>query len=132
MIAHVGILVSDIERSKRFYTEALKPIGYQMIKEYGVTETRPAPARDLVSHPGPIYGSIKAHQANLQFTSRFRSPSVQSSMPFIEPRWQPAVKTMAHPDLRRNTALATTAPSSWVRMDTMLKPYVEKREQKAA
>jgi catechol 2,3-dioxygenase-like lactoylglutathione lyase family enzyme len=42
MIAHVGILVSDIEKSKRFYTEALKPIGYQMLREYGVTSTRPA------------------------------------------------------------------------------------------
>jgi catechol 2,3-dioxygenase-like lactoylglutathione lyase family enzyme len=42
MIAHVGILVSDIEKSKKFYTEALKPIGYQMLREYGVTATRPA------------------------------------------------------------------------------------------
>ena len=42
MIAHVGILVSDIEKSKKFYTEALKPIGYQMLREYGVTPTRPA------------------------------------------------------------------------------------------
>ncbi len=42
MIAHIGIIVSDIERSKKFYTAALKPIGYQMIREYGVTPTRPA------------------------------------------------------------------------------------------
>ncbi len=42
MIAHVGILVSDIEKSKKFYAEALKPIGYQMLRDYGVTPTRPA------------------------------------------------------------------------------------------
>jgi catechol 2,3-dioxygenase-like lactoylglutathione lyase family enzyme len=42
MIAHVGIVVSDIEKSKKFYTEALKPIGYQMLCAYGVTENRPA------------------------------------------------------------------------------------------
>jgi catechol 2,3-dioxygenase-like lactoylglutathione lyase family enzyme len=42
VIAHVGIHVSDIERSKKFYSEALKPIGYQMIREYGVTPNRPA------------------------------------------------------------------------------------------
>lgn len=42
MIAHVGITVSDIEKSKKFYTAALKPIGYEMIREYGVTPTRPA------------------------------------------------------------------------------------------
>lgn len=42
MIAHVGIQVRDIERSKKFYTEALKPIGYQMLREHGVTTERPA------------------------------------------------------------------------------------------
>jgi len=42
MIAHVGIQVSDIERSKKFYIEALKPIGYRMIREYGITPSRPA------------------------------------------------------------------------------------------
>jgi catechol 2,3-dioxygenase-like lactoylglutathione lyase family enzyme len=42
MIAHVGIIVCDIERSKIFYRDALKPIGYRMIREYGVTPTRRA------------------------------------------------------------------------------------------
>jgi len=42
MLAHVGLIVGDIEKSKKFYTEALKPIGYQMLREYGVTPTRPA------------------------------------------------------------------------------------------
>ena len=41
MIAHVGIRVSDIERSKKFYSEALKPIGYELLREYGVTPNRP-------------------------------------------------------------------------------------------
>ncbi len=44
MIAHVGLQVSDIERSKKFYTTALKPIGYEMLREYGVTSTRPTPS----------------------------------------------------------------------------------------
>jgi catechol 2,3-dioxygenase-like lactoylglutathione lyase family enzyme len=42
VIAHVGIQVSDIERSKKFYAQALEPIGYQMLREYGVTPERPA------------------------------------------------------------------------------------------
>lgn len=42
MIAHVGITVSDIERSKKFYAQALNPIGYQLLREYGVTPMRPA------------------------------------------------------------------------------------------
>lgn len=42
MIAHVGIRVSDIEHSKRFYAQVLKPLGYRMLREYGVTPERPA------------------------------------------------------------------------------------------
>lgn len=42
MIAHIGLIVSDIERSKKFYAAALAPIGIEMIREYGVTPTRPA------------------------------------------------------------------------------------------
>jgi catechol 2,3-dioxygenase-like lactoylglutathione lyase family enzyme len=42
MIAHIGITVSDIEISKKFYAQALNPIGYQLLREYGVTPARPA------------------------------------------------------------------------------------------
>lgn len=42
MIAHIGLVVSDIERSKKFYAAALKPIGYRMLREYGITPTRPS------------------------------------------------------------------------------------------
>ena len=41
MIADVGLQVSDIERSKKFYTAALNPIGYQLLCEYGVIPGRP-------------------------------------------------------------------------------------------
>ncbi|HEX9264306.1 MAG TPA: VOC family protein [Candidatus Binatia bacterium] len=41
MIAHVGITVSDSERSKKFYARALNAIGYQLLREYGVTPARP-------------------------------------------------------------------------------------------
>ncbi len=33
MLDHVGISVSDFERSKRFYEEALSPLGYGLIME---------------------------------------------------------------------------------------------------
>jgi catechol 2,3-dioxygenase-like lactoylglutathione lyase family enzyme len=33
MLDHVGIPVSDFERSKRFYEETLSPLGYELIKE---------------------------------------------------------------------------------------------------
>jgi catechol 2,3-dioxygenase-like lactoylglutathione lyase family enzyme len=70
MIAHIGITVSDIERSKKFYTEALKPIGFQMIREYGVTSNRPAasvgfgepPRADLWIYQGDP-GKVATHIA---------------------------------------------------------------------
>ncbi|MGH7816150.1 MAG: VOC family protein [Candidatus Binatia bacterium] len=70
MIAHIGIIVSDLERSKNFYVAALKPLGYQMIREYGVTPTRPAasagfgepPRADLWLHQGNP-GNVTTHIA---------------------------------------------------------------------
>ncbi|MSP41697.1 MAG: VOC family protein [Deltaproteobacteria bacterium] len=70
MIAHIGIIVSDIERSKGFYSAALQPIGYQMIREYGVTPSRPAasagfgepPRADLWLYQGDP-GKVTAHIA---------------------------------------------------------------------
>jgi catechol 2,3-dioxygenase-like lactoylglutathione lyase family enzyme len=34
MIDHVGLPVTDLERSKRFYKEALAPLGYALLREY--------------------------------------------------------------------------------------------------
>jgi catechol 2,3-dioxygenase-like lactoylglutathione lyase family enzyme len=35
VIDHVGINVSDIDASKRFYAEALAPLGYELAMDYG-------------------------------------------------------------------------------------------------
>ena len=34
MIDHTGVSVSDFEKSKKFYTEALRPIGYELLLEF--------------------------------------------------------------------------------------------------
>jgi catechol 2,3-dioxygenase-like lactoylglutathione lyase family enzyme len=39
MIDHTGISVSNFEKSKKFYTEALKPIGYKLLLEFPVSIT---------------------------------------------------------------------------------------------
>jgi catechol 2,3-dioxygenase-like lactoylglutathione lyase family enzyme len=51
MIAHIGIHVRDIDKSKKFYTEALKTIGYRMLREYGVTAERSAPSAGFGTPP---------------------------------------------------------------------------------
>ncbi len=70
MIAHIGLVVSDIERGKKFYAAALKPIGYQMLREYGITPTRPSasagfgepPRADLWIYQGDP-GKVTTHIA---------------------------------------------------------------------
>jgi catechol 2,3-dioxygenase-like lactoylglutathione lyase family enzyme len=39
MIDHTGVQVSDFERSKTFYSQALKPIGYQLLLEFPASVT---------------------------------------------------------------------------------------------
>ncbi len=34
MIDHIGLAVSDYDKAKAFYTAALAPIGYELLKEY--------------------------------------------------------------------------------------------------
>ncbi len=36
MLDHMGVNVSDIERSKAFYSAALSPLGYAITKDFGV------------------------------------------------------------------------------------------------
>lgn len=33
MINHITLLVGDLEKSKNFYSQALKPLGYKLLKE---------------------------------------------------------------------------------------------------
>ena len=71
MIAHIGLVVSDIERSKQFYAAALIPLGYQMVREYGVTPARPVasagfgepPRADLWIYQGDP-GKVTTHIAS--------------------------------------------------------------------
>jgi len=37
MIDHTGIRLADIERSKRFFTEALAPLGYRVLREHAIS-----------------------------------------------------------------------------------------------
>ncbi len=37
MLDHIGLLVSDLDRSKRFFTQALAPLGYELLMEHGIS-----------------------------------------------------------------------------------------------
>lgn len=56
MINHVSLQVSDLQKSKTFYSRALKPLGYKLLKEtpssvgFGIEDTDGK--RDFWIHPG--------------------------------------------------------------------------------
>ena len=37
MLDHVGLNVRDFETSKRFYADALKPLGYEVVMDFGTS-----------------------------------------------------------------------------------------------
>ena len=39
MIDHTGVTVSDFDKSKKFYSQALKPIGYELLLEFSTSVT---------------------------------------------------------------------------------------------
>ncbi|HSF58754.1 MAG TPA: VOC family protein [Candidatus Binatia bacterium] len=39
MIDHTGVIVSDFEKSKKFYSDALEPIGYTLLLEFPASVT---------------------------------------------------------------------------------------------
>src|SRR5690242_6031694 len=40
MIDHTGVAVSDIQKSKKFYAQALAPLGYKMMMDFEVEGTK--------------------------------------------------------------------------------------------
>jgi len=105
MIAHVGILVSDIEKSKKFYAEALKPIGYRILREYGVTPSRPTasagfgepPRADLWLYQGgrsqvPIHIAFQVNTRSLVdafYQAAIAAGGKDNGKPGIRPQYNP-------------------------------------------
>jgi catechol 2,3-dioxygenase-like lactoylglutathione lyase family enzyme len=72
MIDHVGFSVSDFERAKAFYTRALAPLGYTLIREIPGEKTEAGFAAGGFGAGGkPDSGS----RARANWSGRFTSPS---------------------------------------------------------
>jgi catechol 2,3-dioxygenase-like lactoylglutathione lyase family enzyme len=76
MIDHTGVLVSDFEKSKQFYTETLKPIGYQLLLEFPASVTGSTNVAVLANLLSRIFGSPRRNQTIRVFTSPFGSENV--------------------------------------------------------
>jgi catechol 2,3-dioxygenase-like lactoylglutathione lyase family enzyme len=55
MIDHTGVLVTDFEKSKQFYSEALKPIGYKLLLEFPASTTGSANVAGFGEPPKPDF-----------------------------------------------------------------------------
>jgi catechol 2,3-dioxygenase-like lactoylglutathione lyase family enzyme len=55
MIDHTGVIVSDIERSRAFYTQALAPIGYALLAEIPAAVTKSVDVAGFGEPPKPDF-----------------------------------------------------------------------------
>jgi len=55
MIDHTGVVVSDFERSKRFYGAALAPIGFRLVVEFPAAVTGHADVAGFGEPPKPEF-----------------------------------------------------------------------------
>ncbi len=55
MIDHTGLVVSDFERSKAFYRQALAPIGYQLLLEFPAAVTGHTDVAGFGERPKPDF-----------------------------------------------------------------------------
>ena len=72
MIDHTGITVSDLARSKAFFTAALAPIGYQLLMEFPAAVTGHADVAGFGEPPKPDFwlGSGTPNQPPLHVAFR--------------------------------------------------------------
>ena len=106
MIDHIGFPVSDYARSKRFYTEALAPLGYELVMEVdgSHTESR-APAAGF-GHAGkpdfwiggeggldkPVHVAIvAANRASVDdfYRAALRAGGKDNGRPGLRPHYHP-------------------------------------------
>ena len=99
MIDHTGVQVSDIERAIAFYTKALAPLGYEVIKRFGphaglgvnkkpdfwITAEKPPTDKIHIAFRAPTRSVVKAfYEAALAAGGRDNGP--------------PGIREMYHPE----------------------------------
>jgi len=86
MIDHIGIEVSDYEQSKRFYLQALRPLGYELVMEvqgfagFGVPSTD-GPIASFWLHQGESPGfntHIAFRASNREAVNQFYQAAIQA------------------------------------------------------
>jgi FAD binding domain len=129
MIDHLGFSVSNMERAKAFYLNALKPLGIGVIMEVSAEETggdaHAGFGKDSKAFfwigTGNKPGAVRTWRS-----PRERAPmSIRSTMRL----WPPADGTMARPDYDLTTIRTTTGRLFSILMATTSKPCAASRSE---
>ena len=118
MIDHTGVMVSNFEVSKRFYTAALAPIGYQLIMEVPSELTGHGDAAGFGEPPKPDFwiGAGTPNVPPIHIAFRVTNRTLVDA--FYKAAIAAVARTMAHRACARITTRTTTAPSSSIRTVT--------------
>ena len=110
MLDHVGVPVSDFERTKRFYARALSPLGYELIME-------PSPSAAGFGKRGKPDFWIAQGETGQAFHIAFTADDRATVDAFYEEAIAAGVTTVV-PGFVASTMRATTEPSSSIRTAT--------------
>lgn len=115
MIDHVGIEVSDFERSKAFYAQALEPLGIRLLMEFErdagfgkETEHGPKPFFWIGSHDRPAvsgahvaFGARAAEQVDAFHAAALAAGGTDNGAPGLRPIYHPGLLRSFRPRPRR-------------------------------
>src|SRR5215203_2829400 len=125
MLDHIGVPVSDFERSKRFYEEALSPLGYELIMEPSVS------AAGFGRWGKPDFWIAQGEPGHAIHVSRSPPPTVPPLTPSTRRPSRRAGATTVVPGFAPSTTQAITAPSSSIRTATTSKRSAIDRQSTA-
>jgi catechol 2,3-dioxygenase-like lactoylglutathione lyase family enzyme len=123
VLDHVGVPVSDFERSKRFYAQALSPLGYELLMEPS------ASAAGFGRRGKPDFWIGKARQAKPS-TSHSLPRTASPLTPSTKKPWRRAGVTTVVPGFVPTTTRATTGHSSSIRTATTSKRSAISQQKK--
>jgi hypothetical protein len=129
VIDHTGLQISDPVVSRKFYDNALAPLGYTMMFQVPVEHTGGAAVFGYGVPPKADFwvSEGKPNSPNLHIA--FRAATRSKSMNFIGLPWQPAGKTTGVPGYVRTITRIIMGPLCWIPMDTISRLVATRRRK---
>ena len=121
MIDHIGFPVSDYERAKAFYANALAPLGYSLLREVTQEQTGHDPAAGFGANGKPDFWIGGEGGLNKPLHVAILAKDRATVDASTKPPWRRVGETTAHPASVRIITPIITAHSCSIRTGTMSK-----------